>query len=156
MKKLTIVFVLALFLVTSAATSMVLIGAGETSVSGAGTAAFPSGTVFNGVTLSSSQFGTGLVVNSNGSATGDFFNILDGTTAVGPRSITVSGRVGSGSLNPDGSVTYSGSSSVDMGDGTQPLSLPFSVTVTSQGLTLVLGTTTLPTQTLSSGGIDIE
>lgn len=155
MKRLTLVFVLALFIATTAAASMVLIGAAETSVSGAGTAAFPSGTVFNGVTLTSSQFGKGLVVNSDGSATGDFYNVLDGSTAVGPRVITVAGRVSSGSLNPDGSVTFSGSSSVDMGDGTN-LSLPFSVTATSQGLTLVLGSTTLPTQTLSSGGIDIE
>lgn len=157
MKRLTILFVLALFIATSAATSLLLVsGAGATSVTGSGTAAFPSGTVFNGVTLSGSQFGKGLVINADGSASGDFYTVLDGTTLLGPRAITVTGLVSSGTVNADGSVTFGGSSSVDMGDGSPPASLPFSVTATTQGLTLVIGTTTLPTQLLASGGIDIE
>lgn len=156
MKRMTFVFVLALFIATTAATSMILVGAGTTSVTGAGTAAFPQGTVFNGVTLSGSQFGKGVVVNGDGSASGDFYNVLDGSTALGPRSITLTGLVRSGSLNPDGSVTFGGTSSLDMGDGTPATSVPFSVTATSQGLTLVIGTTTLPTQTLIAGGIDIQ
>jgi len=156
MKRLTLLFVLALSIATAAATSMVLVGAGATSVTGAGTAAFPTGTVFNGVSLTGSQFGKGLVVNADGSATGDFYNVLHGSTALGPQNITVTGLVSSGSLNPDGSVTYGGTSTVDMGDGTPPTSVPFSATATSQGITLVIGTTTLPTQTLVSGGIDIQ
>jgi hypothetical protein len=156
MKRLTTAFVLALFIATTAATSMVLIGAGQTSVTGAGTAGFPSGTVFNGVTLTRSQFGKGVVLNPDGSATGDFYNVLDGSTAVGPRTITVTGLVSSGSLNPNGSVTFGGNCSLDMGDGSPPTSVPFSVTATSQGLTLVIGTTTLPTQTVIAGAIDIR
>jgi len=156
MKRLTTAFVLALFIATTAAASRVLIAAGETSVTGAGTAAFPSGTLFNGVTLATSQFGKGVVLNSDGSASGDFYNVLDGSTVIGPQTITVTGVVSYGSLNADGSATFGGSSWVDMGDGTPGSSLPFTVTATSMGITLVLGATTLPTQTLTSGGVDIR
>jgi hypothetical protein len=156
MKRLTTAFVLALFIATTAAASRVLIAAGETSVTGAGTAAFPSGTLFNGVTLATSQFGKGVVLNSDGSASGDFYNVLDGSTAVGPQTITVTGVVSYGSLNANGSATFGGSSWVDMGDGKPGSSVPFTVTATSMGITLVLGATTLPTQTLTSGGVDIR
>ena len=156
MKRLTTAFVLALFIATTAAASRVLIAAGETSVTGAGTASFPSGTLFNGVTLATSQFGKGVVLNSDGSASGDFYNVLDGSTVIGPQTITVTGVVSYGSLNADGSATFGGSSWVDMGDGTPGSSLPFTVTATSMGITLVLGATTLPTQTLTSGGVDIR
>jgi len=44
-----------------------------------------------------------------------------------------------------------------MGDGTAPLTgVPFSVTATTQGLTLTLGLTVLPTATLTAGHITIE
>src|SRR2546426_139943 len=155
MKRLTILFVLALFLATSVAASVLVSGGSATSVTGSGTAAFPSGTLFNGVALSGSQFGKGIVLYPNGAGEGDFYAALDGTTALGPQTITVSGVVTSGSVNADGSVTFGGGSSVDMGDGSAPLALPFTVTATTQGLTLVLGSTTLPTQLLTSGGIDI-
>ena len=156
MKRLSILFVLALFLATAAASSLLVSGAGNTEVTGAGTAAFPAGSVYNGVTLSGSQFGKGLVIYADGSGIGNFYTVLDGSSVLGPQSITVTGVVTSGSANADGSVTFAGASSVDMGDGTPPLSVPFSATVTSGGLTLVLGGTTLPTQTITDGGIDIN
>jgi hypothetical protein len=54
-------------------------------------------------------------------------------------------------------VTVSGLGDVDMGDGTAPLvGVPFSVTATTQGLTLTLGLTPLPTASLSKGHITIE
>jgi hypothetical protein len=46
---------------------------------------------------------------------------------------------------------------VDMGDGTAPLNgVPFSATVTTQGLALTLGVTALPRATFTAGSITIE
>src|SRR5439155_22107742 len=101
-------------------------------------------------------FGKGVIVNTDGSASGTFYNVLDGSTALGAQTITVNGLVTSGAYNANGSVTYSGSATLDMGDGTPPTSLPFVVTATPQGLTLAIGTTTLPTQSITSGSIDFN
>ena len=157
MKKLTSLFTILIFLTVSIVSSLLASGAAGTEIDGAGTGLFPSGATFNGVDLQGSNFGQGVAIYSSGEATGDFFTILSGTSALGaPQTITVTGVATSGSGNGGGSGTFSGISSVDMGDGSAPVSLPFSVTVTNQGLTLVLGTVTLPTQTLTSGGIDIQ
>lgn len=158
MKRLvTAAFVLAIFAVTSAVSSPWAGSAGTTAVTGAGSGVFPSGAEFNGVKLNTSTFGNGVVIYPDGSATGDFFTILAGTSLNGlAQYITVTGRATSGTFNSDGSATFGGVSVVDMGDGSGLLTLPFSVTATAQSLTLVLGTTVLPTQSLTSGGIDIE
>lgn len=162
MKRLvTAAFVLAIFVVTSAVSSPWAGSAGTTAVTGAGSGVFPSGAEFDGVKLNTSTFGNGVVIYPDGSATGDFFTILAGTSLNGlvngaAQFITVTGRAASGTFNSDGSATFGGLSTVDMGDGSGLLTLPFSVTATAQSLTLVLGTTVLPTQSLTSGGVDIE
>jgi len=74
-----------------------------------------------------------------------------------PQNINVEGSASSGSRNADGSVTFAGVSTVDMGDGTVPLSgVPFSVTVTPQALALTLGLSALPSATVTAGRIKIE
>lgn len=157
MKKLTLLFVVALFAATSAASSMLVSGAGAADVTGAGAGVFPSGSQFKGINLQGSTFGHGVIVYGDGTGEGDFFTVLNGTSLLGaPQSVVVSGVVANGSWNADGSVTFGGTSSVNMGDGTPPVSMPFTVTATTGGLTLVLGGTTLPTQTLADGGIAIE
>ena len=66
------------------------------------------------------------------------------------------GRASSGSVNPDGTATFSGLSTVDMGNGTPPLSgVPFSITATTHGLQLILGNTLLPMATLTAGSITL-
>ena len=65
-------------------------------------------------------------------------------------------KADAGATNPDGSVSFSGSGALDMGDGALPVTVPFSATVTPSGLQLTIGTTALPTQLLSAGSIFIE
>jgi hypothetical protein len=131
---------------------------GETMTTGAGAGLFPEGAELNGVRLSRSTFGAGVLIFASGSAVGTFQTVLAGTSLLGlPQNITIDGKVGGGTRNADGSVTLSGSSIVDMGDGSVPSAgVPFSVTLSTATIALVLGTTALPTQTLTGGGITIQ
>ena len=133
-------------------------GSGISAVTGAGAGIFPAGSSFNGISLSGLQFGKGVGVPGDSSATGDFQALLLGTSLLGqPQNINVVGRATSGSVNPNGTATFSGLSTVDMGNGTPPLTgVPFSVTATTQGLQLILGNTTLPATTLTAGSITIQ
>jgi hypothetical protein len=131
---------------------------GDTLATGAGAGLFPEGAELNGVRLSRSTFGTGVLVLAGGSAVGTFQTILAGTSLLGlPQEITVQGKVAGGTRNADGSVTFNGSAFVDMGDGSVPSAgVPFSVALSAGTIGLVLGTTALPTQTLTGGGITID
>ena len=60
-----------------------------------------------------------------------------------------------GAPNADGSLSFAGTSSVDLGDGLIALGgVPFSVTISPQGVTVWLGLTSLPPQTRSVGQIN--
>jgi len=158
MKRLTVIFVFAFLLLSAAASSLQATGtAAVTVVTGAGEGVFPSGATFNGIPLSGSTFGSGLEVYSSGAGVGEFYTVLAGTSLLGkPQYITVIGGVSKGSTNADGSVTFGGTASLDLGDGTLPASVPFQVTTTMAGLTLVIGTTTLPSQTVTPASITIN
>jgi len=127
-------------------------------VTGGGGGIFPTGASFNGVSLNGLQFGKGVGIPGDSSTTGDFQALLLGTSLLGqPQNINVVGRASSGSVNPDGTATFSGLSTVDMGNGTPPLTgVPFSVMATTQGLQLILGNTPLPMATLTAGSITIQ
>ena len=136
-----------------------LAASAETAVTGAAEGSFPPGASLSGVSLSGSRSGIGVIVQGDGGAAGTFSTVLIGTSVLGqPREIAIDGRVTSGSSNIDGSVTFSGLCTLDLGDGTLPASdVPFTVTVTGSGaLTLVVGLTTLPAQALAAGSITIE
>ena len=130
----------------------------ETVATGAGEGIFPSGAALNGILLNGLQFGKGVDIPGDSSATGDLQALLLGTSLLGqPQNINVVGRASSGLVNPDGTATFSGLSTVDMGNGTPPLTgVPFSVTATTQGLQLILGNTPLPMSTLTAGSITIQ
>lgn len=134
----------------------------QTTVTGAGGGVFAAGAEFNGVALSTLRFGMGVSIASNGTATGDFESTLLGTQAGQPRNITVVGKPSVGSFPAAGTATFSGVCSIDMGDGTPPLSsVPFTVTavagVGAQGtLTLSLGSTNLPIATDTVGRITVQ
>ena len=130
----------------------------ETGVTGAGAGIFPGGATFNGIPLNGLNFGKGIFISGDGSATGEFQTTLLGTSLLGqPQNIAVEGKVSNGSVAYDGSVTFSGLSTVNMGDGTLPLTgVPFTVTATTGGLLLILNGTTLPTATVSAGSITIK
>ena len=127
-------------------------------VTGAAEAIFPDGATFNGVPLKGLHLGQGMFIAQDGSATGQFHAVLLGTSLLGaPQDVLVEGEVRAGSVAPDGSATFSGTASVDMGDGTLPLpGVPFTVTVAAGSLALILNTVALPTATVTAGSITVK
>src|SRR5438876_1938199 len=134
------------------------VAAQDTGVTGAAEAAFPNGAAFNGIPLKGLTLGQGMFIAPDGSATGQFQAVLLGSSLLGtPQNITVEGEVGSGSVGADGSATFSGTATVDMGDGTPALpGVPFTVTVSAGSLGLTLNGVALPTATLSAGSIPVK
>src|SRR3989454_4232569 len=130
----------------------------DAGVTGAAEAAFPNGATFNGISLKGLTLGQGMFIAEDGSATGQFQAVLLGTSLLGtPQNVTVEGEVGGGSVGADGSATFSGTATVDMGDGTLPLpGVPFAVTVSAGSLGLILNAVALPTATLSAGSITVK
>lgn len=125
---------------------------------GAGAGVYPSGTSFNGIPISGLEFGIGVSLPAGGTVKGQFQTVLLGLSALGQeRLITIEGEANSGSVNADGSSTFSGVCAVDMGDGTLPLKdVPFTVTATATSLLVVVGLTNLPAASLSAGSIRIR
>jgi len=130
----------------------------DTGVTGAAEATFPDGATFNGVPLRGLTLGQGMFIAPDGSATGQFQAVLLGTSPLGAaQNITVEGEVSGGSVAADGSATFSGTATVDMGDGTPALpGVPFTVTVSAGSLGLTLNAVALPTATLSAGSITVK
>jgi hypothetical protein len=130
----------------------------ETAVTGAGAGIFSGSAVLYSVRLQSLEFGQGVIILEDGSATGDFQSLLLGTSLLSqPQNLTLEGTVSSGSAKADGSVIFGGTATVDLGLGTPPLrGIPFSVTATTQGLRLRINTITLPVGTLTAGSITIQ
>jgi len=126
-------------------------------VTGAGAAALPANSALNGVTLSGLQSGVSVYIPGAATAEGQFQATLLGTSTLGlPQNIEVDGTASSGS-NAVGIRTFSGTATMDMGDGTLPLTnVPITVTITSTSLSLTIGTTNLPAATLTGGVITIE
>jgi hypothetical protein len=95
-------------------------------------------------------------VPATGATVGSFTTVLEGTDALGAaQTIIIEALITSGTQNADGSATLSGSGTVETG-GQVLTGIPISVTLTTGGLTLTVGDTKLPTQTLSGGGIAIK
>lgn len=127
---------------------------GETHVVAAGAAVSPDGTTFNGIPVSGSTFGFGVLIG--GSTEGDVVVTLAGTSVLGePQEVTLAGKVSAGSVNGPGSVTFSGTAALDLGAGAPPTEVPFAVTATTRGLQLTVADSELPTQSLTNGSIDI-
>src|SRR5436190_18661742 len=124
-------------------------------VTGAAEATLPDGATFNGIPLRGLTLGQGLFIAQDGSATGQVQAVLLGTSLLGAaQNITVEGEVSGGSVGADGSATFSGTATVDMGDGTLPLSgMPFTVTASAGRLGLIFNAVALPTATLTAGSI---
>lgn len=158
MKRSGVLWATILSVSITLATAPVIGQSTETGVTGAGAGSFPAGATFNGIPLSGLELGQGIFIAADGTARGDFHAVLLGTSLLGqPQDIVVDGRVSGGSTGPNGSVTFNGSATVDVGDGTVSLvDVPFTVTATSEGLLLGLGASTLPPATLIAGSITIE
>ena len=151
-------FLMTVILGLASLTAPAPAAAQDAGVTGAAEAAFPNGTAFNGVPLKGLTLGQGMFIAQDGSAAGQFQAVLLGTSLLGtPQNVTVEGEVRGGSVGADGSATFSGTATVDMGDGTLPLAgVPFAVTVSAGSLGLILNAVALPTATVTAGSITIK
>jgi hypothetical protein len=133
-------------------------GQNTSGLTGAGAGAFPGSTTFSGVSVSGLRFGMGVFVPGDTTAAGQFQATLLGTTVLGqPQNIEIQGDAASGALNADGSRTFSGTSTVDMGDGSPPLTaVPFTVIASANTLLLTVGVNNLPVASLTAGSITID
>jgi hypothetical protein len=151
--KLALLTLVAAFAITPAFAQLPTAPA---AVTGAGAATFGSGAVLSGVSLSTMRFAIGVDIAGDGTASGDFQSTLFGAQS---RKIVVEGKVRAGSANVASATTFSGTCSVDLGDGSVPATaVPFTVTVANGGSTLALliGTTTLPTAPVSAGSVTVK
>src|SRR5256886_5065280 len=151
-------FLLAAIVGLASVMAPVPAAAQDPGVTGAAEATFPDGATFNGLPLKGLTLGQGMFIAQDGSATGQFQAVLQGTSLLGtPQNVTVEGEVGGGSVGVDGSATFSGTATVDMGDGTLPLpGVAFAVTVSAGSLGLILNAVALPTATVTAGSITIK
>lgn len=133
--------------------------AGESgTVTGAARAAFGPGAALGYVALSSLDLGAGMFIEPDGTGTGVFSAVLNGRSPLGQaRQITIDGEVLRGALTPDGRALFSGTATVNFGDGTPALSgVPFNVTTTANSVRLALDSTMLPAAQLVGGTFNIQ
>ena len=155
MKRHAIPATMSLLIVVTTLVPLSVFGQATPAVTGAGEAALPGGTSFSGVSINSELFGTGVFIRGDGTALGEFQATLLGTNALGQtQTIIVEGEAASGSIGT-GNATFSGTATVNMGDGTPPLTnVPITVTATPTSLLLILSNVNLPA-TLTAGNITI-
>jgi hypothetical protein len=158
MTRLGLVFAAVLGLTSAIVSAPAMAQDDVAGVTGAGEAMLPDGATFNGVALRGLTLGHGIFIAQDGSARGQFQAVLLGTSLLGaPQDVTLEGEVSNGFVGGDGSVTLSGTATVDMGDGTLPLpGIPFTATASAGSLALILDATALPTAAVTAGSITIE
>jgi hypothetical protein len=133
-------------------------GQSTSGVTGAGLGTFPASTTFSGVSVSGVQFGMGVFVPGDTTAAGQVQMTLLGTSPLGqPQNIEIGGDAASGTINTDGSRTFSGTATVDMGDGTPPLTgVSFTVIASANTVLVTVALNNLPLASLTSGSITID
>lgn len=143
----------ALFTAPAFAQTSITVGAGGI---------FPPGTTFLEVPIDGLRSGYGVEIQADGSAAGQFSTILLGVSALGvERNIIIEGKATAGQKTAANLATFSGTCSINMGDGTPPSpDVPFTVTITTnandQGsIGLVIGATTLPDALVTAGSMTI-
>ena len=131
---------------------------GPNLVTAAGAGLFPTGASFQGIEIAGGTFGLGVQTTGTGPANGDLELQLNGSSLIGlSQWITVTGWITSGTQNADGSMTFNGTGTLDLGDGTAPTGgLALTATLTATGLTVTIGGNAIPTLPKSDGWINIE
>lgn len=106
---------------------------GTVRVTGGGTGTFGADLDGDG-DIDGSQFGIGVTIRADDSAKGHFLCLMAGRSDIlGLPVMAVQGSVDTGSDNGDGSITFSGVGSANLGNGTIFNGVPFTVTVTAGG-----------------------
>ena len=130
---------------------------GASTVTGAVEGPFGAGAAIGPVMLDALEAGTGVLVEPDGSAVGVFHAVLRGHSLGQPQDITIDGSVNQGSVAGDGSTTFSGTATVDLGGGIPPLTgVWFSVTAADGSMTLVVDSTVLPVVELTAGVLVVD
>ena len=156
MNRLTCVFPILLGFV-AITTAPVIADSDEHSVTAAATGIFAAGEELGPIAFHGIEMGTGVFIEADGSASGTFHAVLRGSALGSPREITLEGKVSGGSVAADGRATFSGTASLDLGDGLPPLpNVAFSVTAAADGVVLAIDSTTLPAAGLTTGAVTIE
>jgi hypothetical protein len=127
---------------------------GESIGTAAGSGAYSSTPNVNGLELSGGTFGIGI----RSAGPGDLEANLNGVQPfIGLfQQLTVKGWITTAS-NSGGTMTFSGSAALDMGDGAPPLTgLALSGSMTATGLTLTVGSWSFGTLPVQDGVIKIE
>jgi hypothetical protein len=126
------------------------------SVAGAASGSLPADAMLGGIPVGGVDLGTGVIIEADGSASGWFHAVLNGSVLGVPKRITVEVKITQGGVAADGSVSFSGSGTLDLGDGTPavPVGL-LNVTAGDAGLVLSIDAATLPVQ-VTSGVVAIE
>lgn len=156
MKRLSCVRAIVLGLV-AITTASVNADSDARSVTGAAKGLFGAGAALGAVALEGVELGTGVFIEADGSASGTFHAVLHGSSLGLAREITVEGKASEGSVGSDGRATFSGTASLDLGDGGPPLpGVAFTVTAGADGLVLAIDSTTLPAAGLTSGAVSID
>ena len=126
------------------------------SVAGAASGSLPAATMLGGIAVSSVDVGTGVLIEADGSASGWFHAVLRGSVSGQSRHLTIEAEVTQGTAAENGSVTFTGAGTIDLGDGTPPVPLGYlSVATNGGGLVLSIDMATLPVA-LTSGTVAIE
>lgn len=126
------------------------------SVAGAAAGSLPPGATLGAIPVSSVELGTGVLIEPDGSAAGSFHAVLYGSVFGQPRDLVLEGRITQGTASPDGSATFSGTGTLDVGDGLPPVTLAYlQVAVGATSLVLSIDAATLPVQ-LTAGAVSIE
>jgi hypothetical protein len=114
--------------------------------------------VLGAVTLQSLEVGAGVLIEADGSTSGTFHAVLQGRLlGLLRRNITLEGKASEGSIGAVGRASFSGTASLDLGDGSLPLlNVPFSVTAGPDGLALAIESVTLPVAVLTAGAVRVE
>ena len=107
--------------------------AGPAKVTGGGTGTFYADLDGDG-DIDGSHFGFAVIKGPGSSARGHFMCQMAGNADfLGLKLMQVEGRISWASFNADGSVTFSGSGRVNLGNGTVFRGVPFTVSVTEGG-----------------------
>ena len=117
---------------------------GEQTATAAAAGIFPTTPTFNGVDLAGGIYGVG-VRSGTDSTYGDIHAEFTGISAIGLyQIISVDGSITSGSI-AGGTLTFSGTATLDMGDGPPPTGgLSLTGTLTATGITMTVGGSALP------------
>jgi len=117
---------------------------GEQISTAAAAGIFPTTPTFNGVDLAGGIYGVG-VRSGTDSTYGDIHAEFTGISAIGLyQIISIDGWITSGSI-AGGTLTFSGTATLDMGDGPPPTGgLSLTGTLTATGITMTVGGSALP------------